>query len=136
MKSNRSFIIIFASLFLLTFFSCVRGERQNVTWQKYRYKDYDGFLYISNSNDILTVNIVAVFAGIEAQIKMTHECTREQFENIKEKLLEYDAEYVGEVDKVDTKNYPDLSGYISLVLSYDDIHAIWQEFGLEEKYED
>ena len=88
-------------------------------------------MYAGLLDEKLHLVLCGDFAGIEASLKITHDCTEAQFEIFKQKVVEAGSEYIGEVPSPETDGYPDLSVYISLVFSSDELHDLWAQFGLE-----
>ena len=127
MKRKIAFLFIFIALI---FSSCRLNQPK--TWSKYSYEQYDGYLYIGQKGKKIHIVLCLNVAGIEGSFKMQHECTPQRFETVKQKLNELGATYLGDVAKPDTENYPDLSAYITFVMSSDELHQLWVQFGLEE----
>ncbi|MCR5725749.1 MAG: hypothetical protein K6G80_11760 [Treponema sp.] len=103
-------------------------------WQAYDYAEYDGTLYIGHTEKnggVLHLVLCGSFSGIEASVKITHACTRTQFSALKAVLEAQGCRYLGEVATPDTSGYPDLSAYISMVFSSDELHELWAGYGLE-----
>ena len=75
--------------------------------------------------------LCANVAGIQGRFNLSHECTDSQFLKLKQNLIDYGAEYLGETKNPEVKNYPDLSMYLTFVISSDELHEIWKTLGLE-----
>lgn len=75
--------------------------------------------------------LCADVAGIQGRFNLSHECTVSQFLELKQNLINYGAEYLGETKNPEVKNYPDLSMYLTFVISSDELHEIWKTLGLE-----
>lgn len=120
---------LFLFLFSLVIFSCKREATQ---WQVYDYPEMNGTAYISFNKNKVKGIICADVQGIQGRMNISHEATIEQFENLKEKFEEYGATYKGLTETPDIKDYPDLSAYLTFVLSDDELHELWRNLGLEE----
>lgn len=117
----------------MIFISCKRTENFDSlkTWQKFTYSDYNGFLYIQHKENRMDAVLCADVAGIQGRFNLSHECTDSQFLKLKQNLIDYGAEYLGETKNPEIKNYPDLSMYLTFVISSDELHEIWKTLGLE-----
>lgn len=130
---KKSFAKVLIILFTVSiFFSCTKtlSKGKNI-WYKYTYADYNGYLYVSEKNGMLKGIICADVSGIQGSIKIEHECTSEQFENLKIKLSEMGLEFIETVSRPNLKGYPDLSMYLTFVISYDELNDLWKTLGLE-----
>lgn len=128
----KRFFIFIAVVFSFLALSCHRAEPELDSWSVFTYEEYDGRLYASQFNNKVYIVLCGNFAGIEASLKLNHECSPEQFEIFKEKLVEAGCESKGEAEKPDIEGYPDLSQYLTFVFSSDELHELWAQFGLEE----
>lgn len=63
---------------------------------------------------------------------MTHPCTQSQYQALGPLLGAQGLTFTGTVPEPDTAGYPDLSAYIGLVFSSDELHALWVSYGLEK----
>lgn len=117
----------------MIFISCKRTENFDSlkAWQKFTYSDYNGFLYIQHNENRMDAVLCADIAGIQGRFNLSHECTDSQFLKLKQNLIDYGAEYLGETKNPEIKNYPDLSMYLTFVISSDELHEIWKKLGLE-----
>lgn len=127
---KKSFLF-FSFLLLIFLSSCHRADLEPEVWQKFTFPEYQGYVYAGLLDEKLHLVLCGDFAGIEASLKITHDCTEAQFEIFKQKVVEAGSEYIGEVPSPETDGYPDLSVYISLVFSSDELHDLWAQFGLE-----
>ena len=106
---------------------CVFCGKDNVI----DYKDYNGYLYTSFKNQKMNGLLCADVAGIKGSLKISHDCTEAQYTALKEKLSENGADWLCETTSPDTADYPDLSMYLTFVISSDELHEIWKSLGLE-----
>ncbi len=129
----RKSFIHFIAFLLISFLvvSCHRADPEPENWNKYTLPEYQGYVYAGQRNDKLHLVLCGNFAGIEASLKIKHDCTDEQFEIFKEKVIEAGSEALGEVPAPETEGYPDLSVYVKFVFSSDELHDLWHQFGLE-----
>ena len=128
----RKLLLVFSAILVSScFFSCHRAEPFPQSWSKFTYEEYDGLLYAALQGEKVKIVLCGNFAGIEASVKIDHKCSEEQFELFKEKLVEMGCLYLGEFEKPEIKDYPDLSMYLTFVFSSDELHELWAQFGLE-----
>ena len=135
MKIPASLKII---LLVLLIFSCRRAkspeEDSSFILDKYSYLDYNGCLFVSHDEKSRELRCVlcADVAGIKGRMRMTHPCTEIQFRNLDKKLKEMGASRLESQSLPDFSDYPDLSMYLTFVISRDELHEIWKSLGLEE----
>lgn len=134
MKKIIFVFCIFISLFFCI--SCVRSklpeENPSFVWEKFSYKDYNGYLYVTlNSEKELLGILCADISGIKGRLRLNHVCSEEQFKNLKNNLCDMGANYLGAEKTPDFSDYPDLSMYLTFVISHDELDEIWQKLGLE-----
>lgn len=129
-------IIIFL-LFITLFSSCHRAkpieEHPYLIWEKYTYRDYNGFLYLyhDEKKEELTALLCADISGIKGRLRLSHECIGEEFSALNQKLCGLGASFLGRVESPDFSEYPDLSMYLTFVISRDELSQIWKNLGLE-----
>ena len=132
LQKKAGFIFILFTVFLsATITSCHAEKNEAVVWQKYTYKDYNGYLYTSFKNQKMNGLLCADVAGIKGSLKISHDCTEAQYAALKERLTENGAAWICETTSPDTADYPDLSMYLTFVISSDELHEIWRSLGLE-----
>lgn len=134
MKKILFVFYIFISLFF--FVSCIRPklpeENPSFVWEKFSYKDYNGYLYVTLSdNEELFGILCADVSGIKGRLRLNHSCNEEQFKNLQKNLCDMGASYLGAEKTPDFSDYPDLSMYLTFVISHDELDEIWQKLGLE-----
>lgn len=134
MKKILFVFYIFISLFF--FVSCIRPklpeENPSFVWEKFSYKDYNGYLYVTlNSEKELLGILCADISGIKGRLRLNHSCNEEQFKNLQKNLCDMGASYLGAEKTPDFSDYPDLSMYLTFVISHDELDEIWQKLGLE-----
>lgn len=129
----RIFFLLCMGLLACSLFSCRRHEPAPQNWRSFRETQHDARLYAQCQQDTLNVVVCAEIAGIACSVRLDHACTQEQFGVLCERLTEYGAEDCGEVSAPDTEGFPDLTGYLPLVLSADELHRIWYDLGLEDE---
>lgn len=133
MKNQKllSSFYFFALLFtLLIITGCSKNKN---LWKRYSYPEYKGYLYTQFEEGKVNAVICGEMSGIRGAMKLDHVCTQEQYDELHQKLIEQNGEYMGLVRKPKTWGYPDLSAYLTFVFSYDELHGIWCDFGLEEE---
>ena len=131
-KKAGFFFILFTVFLSATITSCHAVKKEEpAVWQKYTYKDYNGYLYTSFKNQKMNGLLCADVAGIKGSLKISHDCTEAQYTALKEKLSENGADWLCETTSPDTADYPDLSMYLTFVISSDELHEIWKSLGLE-----
>lgn len=135
MKKILFVFYIFISLFFCA--SCIRQklpeENPSFVWEKFSYKDYNGYLYVTlnaENGELLGI-LCADISGIKGRLRLNHVCTEEQFKNLKNNLCDMGATYLGAEKTPDFSDYPDLSMYLTFVISHDELDEIWQKLGLE-----
>ena len=128
-KKFFSIVIVLLTAFFLS--SCHRADLEPEVWQKFTFPEYQGFVYAGLKDEKLHLVLCGNFAGIEASLKIKHDCTEEQFEIFKQKVVEAGSEFIEEVPAPETEGYPDLSMYITFVFSSDELHDLWSQFCLE-----
>ncbi|MBQ5998105.1 MAG: hypothetical protein IJL70_01370 [Treponema sp.] len=114
--------------------SCKRASkivRTDIEWQKYTYKDYNGYLYTSFEKNKMNGLLCADVAGIKGRLEISHDCTKEQYQNLKFRLQNSGATWLCQTQTPDIAEYPDLSMYLTFVISSDELHEIWKNLGLE-----
>ena len=126
---------IFTFFMLLTLLSCSKNRVIKGEWDCYMLEGYDAVLYLKLKGNNVEATLAGNFAGIECSIVLTHECSKEQYEKAKVIIKENNGEYIGKRYSIDKKTYPDLSMYIPFVFSQDELHELWEMFGLEEHIE-
>ena len=132
----KKILIVFVCFLSFLVLSCHRAEPLPENWDKFSFTEYQGFVYSSQMNEKVYLVLCGNFAGIEASLKINHDCTAEQYEIFKEKIVEAGSEKIGQVSAPETEGYPDLSVYITFVFSSDELHDLWAQFGLEESLQD
>lgn len=138
MKKSFSILLLLVPLLLTGIISCHKRNTlpDNLTWDKYSYEDYDGFLYVTHFDEKVTGILCFNYIGLQGYAKLEHACTEEQFKDIRKNITEnLNADFLGTSEKPDLTEYPDLSAYINFVVSSDELHEIWQELGLEKNDE-
>lgn len=132
---NKFYKLSIFLIVLLIPFSCYKknefGIKKNITWYTYTYSEFNGTLYTSFDNEILIFVICGTISGINCSLKINHVCSEEQFKNIKSKLESLGCKYIGTAVRPNIDGYPDLSQYISFVVSSDELNQIWSSLGLE-----
>ncbi len=134
MTKLTNFFLLILLITTALFTSCKRAQkaaRTDIEWQKYTYKDYNGYLYTSFKKNKMNGLLCADVAGIKGSLKISHECTEDQYDALKERLSENGATWICETNTPDTTDYPDLSMYLTFVISSDELHEIWKSLGLE-----
>ena len=137
-KSLIHFIItVFAFIFLSVFISsCHRAQLipEGTEWKKFTYEDYNGYLYTAQYNGKVHGILCFNYIGLQGHAILEHDCTPEQYKKIPDNIINnLNATYLGDSDKPDLTDYPDLSMYLSFVISNDELHEIWANLELEEK---
>ena len=117
--------------------ACHRANTAQISseWQIFDYPDMNGTAYIIFKNNKVKGIICANVAGIQGRVNLSHECTKEQYDALRERFESFGARYLGKTDKPDLTDYPDLSAYLTFIMSSDEMHELWQNLGLEEKEE-
>ena len=64
---------------------------------------------------------------IVGRVRLTHDCTEEQFETIKKRLVENGVTEEEPVAEPLIDGYPDMTAYLSLFMSKDKQEEIWKE---------
>lgn len=127
----KKHILLFA--IVLVFFSCAKKYNVGI-WDCYTSPEYDGKLYIRNEKEtlyaLLCVNIPEI--DTDCSIRLSHTCTKNQYQNVKKLLEENGAKYFCLVENPDVSSFPDLTDYLGLVMSSDDMNDLWATLGLEE----
>ena len=133
LQNKAGFLIILSALFFAAIISSCHAVKKEepAVWQKYTYKDYNGYLYTSFKNQKMNGLLCADVAGIKGSLKISHDCTEAQYTTLKEKLSKNGADWLCETTSPDTADYPDLSMYLTFVISSDELHEIWKSLGLE-----
>ena len=120
-------------LFLVAAALCITGckkeskEEPAILWSHLTYPDYNAHLYVKLENDKATAICCGSINSIVGRIQLTHDCTEEQFESIKTKLLTMGAVEEEPVAEPIIDGYPDMTSYLPMVLPKDKQEAIWQE---------
>lgn len=115
--------------------SCHREEKipEGTIWHKFTYEEYGGYLYVAHYNDKVHGILCFNYIGLQGHARLEHECTEEQYKKIPQNIIDnLVAEDLGTSDKPDLTDYPDLSMYLSFVMSSDELHDIWVKLELEE----
>lgn len=128
----RRFSVFFLALFVLLLASCHRAiPPAPESWRVFSYPEYGGTLYAARQENVLLLVVCGSFSGIDASLRLRHECTESQFAVFAERLVEAGCADLGEAVSPDTEGFPDLSVYLSFVLSSNELHELWSRFGLE-----
>ncbi len=129
---------LFSLCILLAVFTACKKTNASAGWDSFAMqRDYFGIqsehatIYTKNSDSKLYITLCANISGINCSIKLDHDCNAGQYENIKSTLQENGGIFKGKVTEPDTKNYPDLTDYLKLVMSSDEMHGLWQRLELE-----
>ncbi|MDE5899696.1 MAG: hypothetical protein K2H09_10625 [Treponemataceae bacterium] len=107
------------------------SAQQRPVWHTFSYEEYNGILYTAWEAGTAKGVLCGTIAGISGSVRLNHACTAEQFEVLKERLVENGADYLGTADEPDLDGYPDLSAYLPFVMSSDERDALWRSLGLE-----
>ena len=86
---------------------------------------------MQNTNDTLFIVACLSIAGIDCSIHLNHSCSSDQFLDVQNILRQNKASYTGIVSEPDTDGYPNLTDYLPLVMSSDEMHQMWQLLHLE-----
>lgn len=124
-------VAFFCAICLFLCAACKKPVPQPSVWKAFTSPEYNGTLYIGHRDDTLHLVICGSVAGIEGSIRLSHPCTAEQFENLTPILIEQGGVFQGEYPVPDTKEYTDLSDYLILMFSDDELHDLWRQYGLE-----
>ena len=122
-------------LFSLTIMSCHQKEKipEGTVWEKFIYEEYGGYLYVAHYNEKVHGILCFNYLGLQGHAILEHECTEEQYKKIPELLVQnLEATYVNSSEQPDLTDYPNLSMYLSFVMSSDELHEIWACLELEE----
>lgn len=140
-QRNTKFFILISIVLTILISGCSLFHRtpkvpKDAVWNKYTYYEYDGFLYTTWEKGMMYGIICANVAGIQGSFILTHKATEEQFYKVHENLLRLELDFIEETKVVDKTDYPDLSMYLSFIMSHDELYELWGELGLEEKLTD
>lgn len=125
--------IFFLSVLIISLFSCSkRPEWEGCEFHIFSVKEYDVKLYAGFKKNMFYAVVAGDMEGIECSVVLKHACTASQFDEAISRLKDLTDNYYGTTNEIDLEKYPDLSAYVSLVLSYDDRREIWTSLGLEE----
>lgn len=131
----KKITILLISLISLIFTACHKKDSipEGIVWHKFTYEEYGGYLYVSHYNEKVHGILCFDYIGLQGHARLEHECTEEQYKDIPELLVKnLEATYVNSSEKPDLSDYPDLSMYLSFVMSSDELHEIWACLNLEE----
>ena len=95
------------------------------------YPEMNGRAYLIYKHKKVKGIICADIQGIQGRVCLSHPCNQEEYLALKEKFEKLGARYLGKTKSPDIKEYPDLSAYLTFIMSDDEMHQLWRELGLE-----
>ena len=104
-----------------------KGGQEPILWSCFTYPNYNAHLYLKLENDKAEAICCGSANKIVGRIYLTHDCTEEQFETIKKKLIEHGAIEEESVEKPVIDGYPDLTAYLPQFLPKDKQEKIWKQ---------
>ncbi|MBR1911136.1 MAG: hypothetical protein IJ828_02140 [Treponema sp.] len=125
-------IAALTAIFLPAFIISKRqAAKQQEPWYSYHEQEHNARIYMQNTNDTLFIVACLSIAGIDCSIHLNHSCSSDQFLDVQNILRQNKASYTGIVSEPDTDGYPNLTDYLPLVMSSDEMHQMWQLLHLE-----
>ena len=128
---KKHYIILSAIAVLLIFTAIIfiariknKAAQPQEVWHEYIEEEHNARIYIQHIDQ--NIAIVACLS-----IHLNHSCTTEQFTKVQDILIQNKAIYKGTVSQPDTTDYPNLTDYLPLVMSSDEMHEMWAQLGLE-----
>ena len=97
-----------------------------ILWSYFTYPDYNAHIYLKLENDKAEAICCGSANMIVGRIRLTHECTEEQFETIKKRLVENGVTEEEPVAEPVIDGYPDMTAYLSFFMSKDKQEEIWK----------
>lgn len=134
--AKKTFIAIYITIALSVLAAVILLERKNsekriTQWHEYFEQEHNSRIYLNNQKEDISIVVCTCIAGIECSIHLNHSCTEEQFSAIQNMLKQNGIEYRGIAEQPDTEGFPDLTDYLPLVMSSDEMHEMWRQLGLE-----
>lgn len=102
-----------------------------ILWSHFTYPDYNAHIYLKLENDKAEAICCGSANMIVGRIRLTHDCTEEQFETIKKRLVENGITEEEPVAEPVIDGYPDMTAYLSLFMSKEKQEEIWKELVAE-----
>ena len=97
-----------------------------ILWRHFTYPDYNAHLYLKLENEKAEAICCGSANMIVGRVRLTHDCTEEQFETIKKRLVENGVTEEEPVAEPLIDGYPDMTAYLSLFMSKDKQEEIWK----------
>lgn len=124
-------------LFLAAALLCVIGCKKEtkpepepepvILWSYFTYPDYNAHIYLKLEDGKAETICCGSANMIVGRIHLTHDCTEEQFETIKKKLLANGVKEEEPVAEPVIDGYPDMTPYLGMFLSKEKQEEIWKE---------
>ena len=135
---KKHYIILSAIAVLLIFTAIIfiariknKAAQPQEFWHEYIEEEQNARIYIQHIDQNIAIVACLSIAGIDCSIHLNHSCTTEQFTKVQDILIQNKAIYKGTVSQPDTTGYPNLTDYLPLVMSSDEMHEMWQQLSLE-----
>ena len=133
----KKIYLLLLALALLCAFGCRKETKPEaepepvILWSHFTYPDYNAHIYLKLENDKAEAICCGSANMIVGRIRLTHDCTEEQFETIKKRLVENGITEEEPVAEPVIDGYPDMTAYLSLFMSKEKQEEIWKELVAE-----
>lgn len=129
----KKLCVLLLAVALLCAFGCKKETKPEaepepvILWSHFTYPDYNAHIYLKLENDKAEAICCGSANMIVGRVRLTHDCTEEQFETIKKRLVENGITEEEPVAEPVIDGYPDMTAYLSFFMSKDKQEEIWKE---------
>ncbi|MCR5762446.1 MAG: hypothetical protein K6G00_03595 [Treponema sp.] len=126
-------IIITIAFLSILFIRANKSHKQRIEpWHEYIEEEHNAKIYLQHAEESIKIIACLSIAGIDCSIHLNHACTEEQFSGVQNIILQNKGMYKGITETPDTEGYPNLTDYLPLVMSSDEMHQMWVQLNLED----
>ena len=129
----KKLCVLLLAVALLCAFGCKKETKPEaepepvILWSHFTFPDYNAHIYLKLENDKAEAICCGSANMIVGRVRLTHDCTEEQFETIKKRLVENGITEEEPVAEPVIDGYPDMTAYLSFFMSKDKQEEIWKE---------